>query len=438
MASEIGEQSSRTPAGGRPASPAPANPLERLHHVPPAAHAGARSPVSSDTSPEAGTDRPAPIVRLPSPPKRRDGTPAGAGTQVAGGGLDDVVPEDDRTPENADVLDAAGDVEGRGDGGAGRSPGTGWDATGMPAWLSGTPPVPPAPPPPGPRGRGDDSATGADDLGDGDWGSDRWDSGQWEWDDDEPSDGRSRSRFAVAPPAAISLIVVGVIACAVAGFTLWRSEGPMPVVDFPQAAAGISTTPAAPHPSGGVAPTSGRSPSTPSPDDRAPQTHSMVVSVVGLVARPGLVRLPSGARVGEAIDRAGGARKNADLLSLNLAQVLRDGDQVLVGYAGRNGGTSMRSAVVGPGSTGTSSSAGDSTAPVPAAGDAPSSESGTVNLNTASQTELESLPGVGPVTAKSILDWRQRNGRFASVDQLTEVDGIGPARLEKLRGKVTV
>ena len=61
-----------------------------------------------------------------------------------------------------------------------------------------------------------------------------------------------------------------------------------------------------------------------------------------------------------------------------------------------------------------------------------------MNLNTASQAELESLPGVGPVTAKSILDWRQRNGRFTSVDQLTEVDGIGPARLEKLRDKVIV
>ena len=164
----------------------------------------------------------------------------------------------------------------------------------------------------------------------------------------------------------------------------------------------------------------------------------MVVSVVGLVGRPGLIRLPPGARVGDAIKKAGGARKNADLLSLNLAQQLRDGDQVLVGYAGRSGEMSMRSAVVGPGSTGVPPEGEPPTTPSSPGGESPAAGSGTVNLNTASQTELETLPGVGPVTAKSILDWRQRNGRFTSVDQLTEVDGIGPARLEKLRDKVTV
>jgi competence protein ComEA len=98
---------------------------------------------------------------------------------------------------------------------------------------------------------------------------------------------------------------------------------------------------------------------------------------------------------------------------------------------------SMRSAVVG--------AEGAAPAPGPSAGPGsppPASSAaeagGRVNLNTATETELDALPGVGPVTAKAILDWRERNGRFTSVDQLAEVDGIGPARLARLRDLVTV
>ncbi len=248
----------------------------------------------------------------------------------------------------------------------------------------------------------------------------------YDHDDDPGDDGVvDRRRFAVAPPAAIALIAVGVIACTVAAFGLFRGADTAPVVDF-GAVAGSSSLPT---PQGG---TSAPVPSTPSP---------MVVSVVGLVNKPGLVRLAAGARVAEAIDRAGGARRDADLLSLNLAQVLRDGDQILVGYSGGEGRMSLRSAVVGAsGSPATPGGSAGSGAPADGAGvaDPPGGAGGLVNLNTATEADLDDLPGVGPVTAKAILAWRESNGRFASVDQLAEVDGIGPARLARLRDLVTV
>ncbi|WP_410172086.1 helix-hairpin-helix domain-containing protein [Gordonia pseudamarae] len=482
MASKIGEQSSRTPAGENKREPhrgsTPASPLERLRSAPPfladddrlPGPSGITPPTEPDVpvgleppvGPEPPTDleppvspeprvspeppvSPEPIVRLPSPPRHHD--------------TDGPVPADDQTDPEP-ITTAAGTWGRRDDGSGGsgaRGMGSEWAAGSMPAWLSGVPPAIPRVEPadarghldgvPDPDQRGtdyrdtDNRDTRHRDTDDrrrdtDDRRRDRWDEPDedWEWDDDEPPGGRSRSRFAVAPPAAIALILVGVIACAVAGFAIWGSDDPVPGVDFPAAAAHTSTAPSTVQPAPDE---SAPAPAAAEPSRSAPQPDAMVVSVVGLVGRPGLVRLPPGARVADAIERAGGARKNADLLSLNLAQLLRDGDQVLVGYAGRDGEMSMRSAVVGAGPTSAPAS-DESSVPDPAGGTAPTGGSGTVNLNTASQTELESLPGVGPVTAKSILDWRQRNGRFTSVDQLTEVDGIGPARLEKLRDKVIV
>ncbi|MGW9263351.1 helix-hairpin-helix domain-containing protein [Gordonia terrae] len=274
----------------------------------------------------------------------------------------------------------------------------GWGIGGMPTWLD-TPPVRT------PRRRTEpDDVVGTDD----------------EEDDDDPF---PRRRFAVAPPAALALIAVGVVACAVAAFGLFRGAESAPVVDF-GAVAGSSRAPDSSPP---AAPT-------------APTPTQMVVSVVGLVHQPGLVRLAPGARVAEAIDRAGGVRKNADLLSLNLAQVLRDGDQILVGYAGGEGQMSLRSAVVGAAGAPSPPAGAAPTGPGPPAGGSrnPPASGGLVNLNTATEADLDELPGVGPVTAKAILAWRERNGRFTSVDQLAEVDGIGPARLARLRDLVTV
>jgi competence protein ComEA len=142
----------------------------------------------------------------------------------------------------------------------------------------------------------------------------------------------------------------------------------------------------------------------------------LVVHVAGAVQQPGLYRLPEGSRVDDAIAAAGGARKRARLDLLNLAAPLVDGQQVLV--PGRR-------------------NAGDPVAGPPVSGPAPAAPS-PVNLNTASLEELDSLPGVGPVTAQKIVDYRSEHGPFGSVDELDAIPGIGPARLEQLRGLVVV
>ena len=138
---------------------------------------------------------------------------------------------------------------------------------------------------------------------------------------------------------------------------------------------------------------------------------SIVVSVVGRVARPGLVTLPEGARVADALRASGGPVPGSDLGPLNLARKLADGEQIYVGVPPPPGAE-------------------------PVAGATAPGEPEKVDLNTATLTELDTLPGVGPVTAQSIVDWRTEHGRFDSVDQLREIDGIGPSRFEKLRDLV--
>jgi competence protein ComEA len=140
----------------------------------------------------------------------------------------------------------------------------------------------------------------------------------------------------------------------------------------------------------------------------------VVVAVAGKVRSPGLVRLPSGSRVDDAVRAAGGPLDESSLGLLNLARVLVDGEQVLVGVDPPPG------------------------AEAPAAGGAGPAGSGLLDLNTASATDLDALPGIGPVLAERIVEWRTANGPFASVDQLREVSGIGEAKFQDLRAKVTV
>jgi competence protein ComEA len=139
-------------------------------------------------------------------------------------------------------------------------------------------------------------------------------------------------------------------------------------------------------------------------------TSRLVVHVVGAVRRPGLYRLDEGARVADALARAGGTTRRAQLELVNLAAPLADGQQVVVPRRG-----SVVSATPGAG------------------GSAPT---GPVHLSTATLEQLDALPGVGPVTAQKILDYRQQHGSFGSVDELDAISGIGPARLEQLRGLV--
>jgi competence protein ComEA len=134
----------------------------------------------------------------------------------------------------------------------------------------------------------------------------------------------------------------------------------------------------------------------------------------GAVARPGVYRLPPAARVTDLIDAAGGAAADADLDQLNLAATVADGERIYVPRRGE--------APVAPGGGATGAA----------------TPSGPVDLNRATAEQLDALPGVGPSTAQAILDHRTRTGRFRSVDDLLEVRGIGPAKLEQLRPLVKV
>ncbi|PQD99977.1 hypothetical protein CYL16_14190 [Mycobacterium sp. EPG1] len=169
--------------------------------------------------------------------------------------------------------------------------------------------------------------------------------------------------------------------------------------------------------------------STAPPAGGAGGTEPVVVSVVGLVRTPGLVTLSPGARIADALDAAGGPLDGADVLGLNMARRVADGEQIVVGIGAPPGQpTQMGSAVVGQ-------AGGSASAAPPENGAAPG---GLIDLNSATAEQLDTLPGVGPVTAAAIVAWRDANGRFSSVDQLGDVDGIGPARLDKLRDLVRV
>ncbi|MET0897616.1 MAG: ComEA family DNA-binding protein [Mycobacterium sp.] len=171
----------------------------------------------------------------------------------------------------------------------------------------------------------------------------------------------------------------------------------------------------------------------PRPDQGPGPGQPVIVSVVGLVHKPGLVTLTAGARVADALSAAGGVVDGADTIGLNMARHVADGEQVVVGIAPLPGQPAVLASSVSPGG------AADQ---VPAAPPTPGGESEAattpLDLNTATIEQLDTLPGIGPVTAEAIISWRDTHGSFGSVEQLGEVDGIGPARLDKLRDLVRV
>jgi competence protein ComEA len=223
--------------------------------------------------------------------------------------------------------------------------------------------------------------------------------------DDAPLTGAfDTGRFAAFDPGrrgVKALAALAVVVVLIAAFLAWRAR---PRVDpVPQ-----STVAGEPFVAGGA-----DAPVTAAPSAAA----QVVVAVEGKVARPGVVRLPAGARVADALAAAGGPRTGVDVALLNLARKVVDGELILVGVTPPPGAT----VAAGPAAA--------------APGGVPG---GPVNLNTATLADLDTLPGVGPVLAQRILDARTAQGGFRAVGDLRKVDGIGSSRYEQLKDLVTV
>lgn len=227
----------------------------------------------------------------------------------------------------------------------------------------------------------------------------------------------ARMRADPGRAGAIALAVVAALAVLVTVFTLLRDRPP-PVTS-------AKLPPVERVSSAGPRSSAGPAAGQPGNPDRP-----VVASVVGLVRTPGLVTLAPGARIADALQAAGGALDGADTIGLNMARQVGDGEQIVVGLAPPSGQPRvLGSSVTTSGPPPVSGS--ERPKPGPTAGEP-------INLNTATVEQLDALPGVGPVTAAAIVAWRQANGKFTSVDQLGEVDGIGPSRLDRLRALVRV
>lgn len=239
-----------------------------------------------------------------------------------------------------------------------------------------------------------------------------------------------------APVALASqhLAVLALVVAVVVGGTAWwllRARGAAEPVLDPVSASAAPLVDAGAPPGASPSASPGLTLSSDAPSGGASGGTSsgapsakVTVDVVGKVRHPGIAVLDAGARVVDAVRAAGGARHGVDLSTLNLARLLVDGEQIAVGVAGAGGAPAGAS-----GSSGSAAAGGGGGAPAPGS---------RVNLNTATQDQLEGLPEVGPVTAQAILAYRQQNGGFTSVDQLLEVQGIGPKTLAQLTPYVTV
>jgi competence protein ComEA len=210
---------------------------------------------------------------------------------------------------------------------------------------------------------------------------------------DVVEEGRGRPWLASVDPGRRGVRVLAVVAAlvvCVAAFLAWRTR---PQVTPAPPTAAVSAVPSA------------------APSSAAAR---LVISVNGKVHRPGLVELPAGARVADAITAAGGALPGADLTGLNLARKVVDGEMISVGVPAPPGGA--------PAGAGGGGGGGG----------------GPVNLNTATVAELQTLPGIGEVLAQRIVEYRDRHGGFRAVTDLRQVEGIGDAKFQQLKDKVTV
>jgi competence protein ComEA len=219
------------------------------------------------------------------------------------------------------------------------------------------------------------------------------------------------------------LVVVACLVLAGAAVTAWwvtRADGPgqalPPVASTPSVPPSVTGGPVSRSPAAPTASTASGAAASGGAAATGP-AGSVVVDVAGKVRRPGIATLPAGSRVVDALKAAGGAKRGVPLGSLNLARVLADGEQIVVGVRSPPGVAATAAAAP--------TAAGGSGTPM-------------VNVNTATQAQLEELPGIGPVTARSILDFRAENGTFTSVDELLEVKGIGDATLADIAPFVTL
>lgn len=214
-----------------------------------------------------------------------------------------------------------------------------------------------------------------------------------------------------------------ILALVLSGFALWPvltgGSATTPETLVPVSSSSQEETPASSrreslHSSGVDEPTSGSAPQT---------ENTVIVHVTGAVISPGLYELKQGDRINDALTAAGGPAPHANTSVINLAEPLADGSQIYVPAVGEEAIIPPVQATQGKGKTPAGSSSADGHL---------------VNLNIADATELQALPQVGPVLAETIIAWREEHGGFQSVDELDQVPGIGPAKLEKLRPLVTV
>jgi competence protein ComEA len=277
--------------------------------------------------------------------------------------------------------------------------------------------------------------------------------------DDSPAAGRHRprprvltvpvafrgARVAVSVRAVVAFLVVLVVAVVFFAVRVARAQqaaAPQPVpagegvvgrTSVPSAFASSSAEAA-----GGATPATGDGSTTAAAVARGSPGRLLVVDVIGQVARPGVVTVADGSRVVDVLAAAGGALPGADVQRLNLARQVADGEQVFVPKPGETPPILLGGLSASAGASGASGVGGGVGGAAGASSSGDTASNTLVNLNTATLAALDTLPGVGPVLAQRVLDWRVQHGRFTSVDELGEVSGIGDKLLEQIRPKVTV
>ncbi|WP_323369051.1 ComEA family DNA-binding protein [Streptomyces alkaliterrae] len=219
-----------------------------------------------------------------------------------------------------------------------------------------------------------------------------------------------RERCAMELRSMVAVTVVLLIAVVVAVHHFWSGRAQPVGLPAPEPAASAT----APADAGALLPSATGHGTTGGPPGAAPP-KDVHVDVSGEVRRPGVVRLPSGSRVADALRAAGGVLPGTDTDRLNRARQLTDGEQIMVGGEPSDGEPAAPGAGLPP----------------------DGAPSGPLGLNSATSEQLQALPGIGPVLAQNILDYRTRNGGFTSLDQLREVNGIGDHRFATLQPLVT-